>query len=177
MRVCATVFFRMRARAPFNGGRRHYLLAALLERNVRTITCDCDSPLSQVLCLCSHMQAVHQESTVCACTRADTSHKNGMCLLPNFSLPDAFSEAREKKKKKKSAGYYHCISEDQHSPQVQTHTGPSTSAQGPVCEIRLSGGLHQPVSNRCRKEATYLRSHTATKLTYPTQLAYTSELA
>lgn len=49
---------------PAKGSRYHYLPSTSLELNVRAITWPCDSPLNQVLSLCSHMQHAHWESTV-----------------------------------------------------------------------------------------------------------------
>ncbi len=59
--VCVCVCVCMCA----NANRYHYLPSTSLELNVKAITCFCDSPLSQVLSLCSHMQPENQESTVC----------------------------------------------------------------------------------------------------------------
>lgn len=76
-----------------NASRYHYLPSTSLALNVRAITCVCDSPLSQVLSLCSHMQPAHQESTVCryshthmyacACTHTHTQ----LCPLVTLQMP------------------------------------------------------------------------------------------
>lgn len=79
-----------------NASRYHYLPSTSLALNVRAITCVCDSPLSQVLSLCSHMQPAHQESTVCryshthmyacacVCVCGQTVSLSSPCLLYLF---------------------------------------------------------------------------------------------
>lgn len=64
--------------SPANANRYHYPPSASLELNVRAITCVCDSPLSQVLSLCSHMQPARQESTEC---NKKKHHTNTLGLL------------------------------------------------------------------------------------------------
>lgn len=78
-----------------NANECRFLPSASLELNVKVITCVCDSPLSQVLSLCSHMQLANQESTVCTHTHThthtqlhDTWQKNGTYPMATYSPTD-----------------------------------------------------------------------------------------